>query len=239
MPALAFAVTRLADVVRSGIAERWAERATAQHARRAPGFGSRPAAGLVQDLRVGIRTMRRQPGFSLLVIATLALGIGANTAVFSVLDVVLLRPLPYANAHRLVRVETDNRPLTISGGPASYPDFVDWRAADLFEDIGIYLIGNSVIRIGDASERMRSAAASASLFSTLGVQPILGRLPSAAEDRPGKRSVVLLTEALWRRRFAGDPDISGRDRAAAAGGAGDAGQRASESDMRPARGDAR
>ena len=146
--------------------------------------------------------MHRQPGPSLVIVAMLAVVIGANTAVFSVLDVVLLQPLPYAAADRLVRVETENVPLKISGGPASYPDFVDWRAADLFEAIGIYQLGNSVIRIGNVTERVRSAAASASLFSTLGVQPIIGRLPSPAEDRPGKQPAQDWLLSLRRRRKA-------------------------------------
>jgi predicted permease len=210
MPTVAFIVTRLADVVSSGIAERWAERPTPQPAGHSRGFDTGTARGWLQDLRFATRAMRRQPATSLVIIATLAVGIGANTAVFSVLDVVLLRPLPYANAERLVRVETDNRRLRISGGPASYPDFVDWREADLFEDIGIYQLGNSVIRIGNISERVRSAAASASLFSTLGVQPVLGRLPSPAQDRPSKQPVLLLTEGLWRHRFGSDPGILDR-----------------------------
>jgi predicted permease len=204
-----FIATRFADVVISGFAERRAERRAGRSAVHSAGFDSGGRAWL-QDFRFAARAVYRQPGLSLVVIATLAVGIGASTTVFSVLDVVLLRPLPYANADWLVRVETDNRALKISGGPASYPDFADWRSADLFEDIGIYQLGNSVIRIGGVSERLQSAAASASLFATLGIQPILGRLPSAAEDRPGNQPVVLLTEALWRHRFASDPAILAR-----------------------------
>jgi putative ABC transport system permease protein len=210
IPTVAFIVTRLADVVSSGIAERRVERHAPQSPVHSPGFDSGVARGWLQDLRFATRAIRRQPVPSLVIIATLAVGIGANTTVFGVLDVVLLRPLPYGSADRLVRVHTDNEPLKISSGPASYPDFVDWRAADLFEDIGIYQLGNSVIRIGNVSERVQSAAASASLFSTLGVQPVIGRLPSAAEDRPGKQPVVLLTEALWRHRFGSDPAILAR-----------------------------
>jgi predicted permease len=205
-----FAVTRLADAVSSGFAERWAERSAARLRMRLAGFKAQSPGWCLQDVRFAVRAIRRQPGFSLVVISTLALGIGANTAVFSVLDVVLLQPLPYANADRLVQVESDNGPLGISGGPVSYPDFLDWHDADVFEDIGIYQPGNSVIRIGGASERVQSAAASASLFSTLGVQPLIGRLPSAEEDRPGGRRVALLTEALWRGRFASDPGILSR-----------------------------
>jgi len=210
IPAAAFVATRFADVIISGFAERWTERRALQPAEHPPGFDSWAGRGWLQDFRFAARAVHRQPGLSLVVIATLAVGIGASTTVFSVLDVVLLRPLPYEGAERLVRVQTDNRSLKIAGGPASYPDFVDWRAADLFEDIGIYQLGNSVIRIGDVSERVQSAAAAASLFSTLGVQPVVGRLPSTAEDRLSKQPVVLLTEALWRRRFASDPAILAR-----------------------------
>jgi putative ABC transport system permease protein len=210
IPTVAFIVTRLADVVGSGIAERRAERRAPPSPGHSAGFDSGVARAWLQDLRLATRAMHRQPGASLVIIATLAVGIGANTTVFSVLDVVLLRPLPYRDADRLVRVHTDNDPLKISGGPASHPDFIDWRAADVFEDVGIYQLGNSVIRTGHASDRVPSAAASASLFSTLGVQPVIGRLPSAAEDRPGKQPVVLLTEAIWRHRFGSDPGILAR-----------------------------
>ena len=214
LPVVTFAVTRLADAVTSGFAERWVQRRRARLDRYSGGPIYRGRWWWQdlwwQDLRFAFRAMRRRPSFSMLVVSTLALGIGGATAVFSVVDVVLLRSLPYPNADRLVHLETRNAALQVSGGPASYPDFVDWRAAELFEDVGIYQIGNAVIRPGDLAERLRSAAASASLFSTLGVQPIIGRLPSAEEDRPGTRPVVLLTEGLWRRRFGSDAGILSR-----------------------------
>ena len=125
-----FAVTRLADAVSSGLAERRAESSGGHLAMHPTGFETRSARWWLQDLGFAMRAMRREPGFSVVVVSTLALGIGANTAVFSVLDVVLLQPLPVRSADRLVHVQTDNSPLKISGGPASYPDFVDWRAAE-------------------------------------------------------------------------------------------------------------
>jgi putative ABC transport system permease protein len=143
-------------------------------------------------------------------IVVLGLGIGATTAVFSVIDVVLLRPLPYANAGRLVQVQTENAQLRVTGGPASYTDFLDWRAAGIFEDAGTYLPGNVVVRTGDGAERLPAASASASLFSTLGVEPLIGRLPTPDEDRPGPQPVVLLNESTWRRRFSSDPTILNR-----------------------------
>lgn len=208
LPAASFAATSLADAVTSGFAERWADRRA--RGRETYPIIARDRRSWMQDLRFAFRTMRRQPAFSAVVISTLALGIGANTAVFSVVDTVLLRPLPYPDADRLVHVQTRNDALNISGGPASYPDFADWRAAHVFEEVGIYFLGNSVVRFGDASERVRSAAASASLFSTLGVQPAIGRLPLPEEDRPGPRPVVLLSHTLWRGRLASDPGILAR-----------------------------
>jgi putative ABC transport system permease protein len=163
-----------------------------------------------QDLRYAGRMLRKNPVFMIAVILTLALGIGANTAIFSVVDLVLLRPLPYRDPARLVHIETKNSPLHISSGPASYPDFLDWRASGIFEDAGIYLIGNSILRVGDGSQRVQSGAASASFLSLLGVRPMIGRLPLPEEDRPSVNPVVLLSENLWRRQFGGDPSIVGR-----------------------------
>jgi putative ABC transport system permease protein len=165
---------------------------------------------LGQDLRYAGRMAHKNPLFTTLAILTLALGIGANTAIFSVVDTVLLRPLPYRDAARLVRIETRNEPLYVHNGPASYPDFLDWQASRAFEDVGIYSIGNSLVRIGDTSERLLSGAATASLFSTLGVRPLLGRLPLPEEDKSGASPVTLLTESLWRERFGRDPSIVGR-----------------------------
>ena len=165
---------------------------------------------LAQDLRYAGRMARKNPLFTTLAILPLALGIGANTAIFNVVDTVLLRPLPYRDAARLVRIETRNEPLYVHNGPASYPDFLDWKASGAFEDSGIYFISNSLVRIGDTSERLPSGAATASLFSTLGVRPMLGRLPLPEEDKSGASRVTLLTESLWRERFGADPSIVGR-----------------------------
>lgn len=163
-----------------------------------------------QDLRHAGRMARKSPLFTTLAILTLALGIGGNTAIFSVVDTVLLRPLPYQNASRLVRIETRNDALQVHAGPASYPDFLDWKASGAFEDGGIYFIGNSVVRVRDNSERLPSGAATASLFSTLGVRPLLGRLPFPEEDKPGANAVALLSESLWRSRFGADSSVVGR-----------------------------
>jgi putative ABC transport system permease protein len=163
-----------------------------------------------QDLRYAGRMAGKNPIFAGLAILTLALGIGANTAIFSVVDAVLLRALPYRDAGRLVRVETRNDPLQIHSGPTSFSDFLDWRTSGTFEDAGIYFIGNSLVRFGSNTERLSSSAATASLFSTLGVQPLLGRLPLPTEDQPGASPVTLLSENLWRGRFGADPSIVGR-----------------------------
>jgi putative ABC transport system permease protein len=165
---------------------------------------------LAQDLRYAGRMARKSPFFTTLAILTLALGIGANTAIFSVVDTVLLRPLPYRDAARLVRVETRNDPLQIHNGPASYSDFGDWKASGVFEDSGIYVIGNSLVRVGANTERLPSGTATASLLSTLGVRPLLGRLPLPEEDKPGANPVTLLAESLWRSRFGADRAVVGR-----------------------------
>ena len=165
---------------------------------------------LRQDLHYASRLARRSPFFTGLAILTLALGIAANTAIFSVVDTVLLRPLPYRDPSRLVRIWTRNDALGVHSGPASYSDFADWKASGAFADMGLYFLGNSVVRVGHDSERLPSGAATASLFSTLGVRPMLGRLPLPEEDKPGAAPVTLLTEGLWRRRFGADPSVIGR-----------------------------
>ncbi len=163
-----------------------------------------------RDLQHAVRMARKNPYFAALAVMTLAVGIGANTAIFSVVDRVLLRPLPYRDPARLVVIQTLNQPLQVHSGPASYPDFVDWRASGIFEDAGVYGIGNTILRAGDSSERVISGVATASLFSTLGVQLLIGRLPLPAEDKPSANPVTLLSESLWRRKFGSDPSIVGR-----------------------------
>jgi putative ABC transport system permease protein len=159
-----------------------------------------------QDLRYGLRMLRRNPGFTFVAVLTLALGIGANTAIFSVVNAVLLRPLPYDEADRLVFL-TERSPwsedLTLS-----YPDFADWRAQNhVFEYIGVYNYNGYNLTGSGEPERLRAGRASADLFSALRVRAALGRIFTNEEDKPGAPGVVVLSHGLWQRRFGGNPNI--------------------------------
>ena len=168
-------------------------------------------ADLLHDMRYAARLQRKNPGFTIVAVIALALGIGANTAIFSVVNTVLLRPLPYKDSERLVMVWED---ATRHGYPRDTPaaaNFVDWRDQNqVFEgmaaiaDMSFNLTGS-----GDP-ERLEGRRVSATLFPLLGVEPQLGRVFTAAEDQPGAQRVVLLSYALWQRRFGGDQGIVGK-----------------------------
>jgi len=166
---------------------------------------------LLKDLAYGARMLRKSPGFTAAAVATLALGIGANTAIFSVVNGVLLRPLQYADADRLVMIWENNHAKgwdTFSVAPAN---FVDWRQqAKSFA--GLIAAGGASFTLtgADEPELLEGARVSADLFSVLGMQPMLGRGFLPEEDVPGKNHVVVLGHGLWQRRFGGDPAVVGR-----------------------------
>ncbi|HEX5835119.1 MAG TPA: ABC transporter permease [Pyrinomonadaceae bacterium] len=164
---------------------------------------------LWQDARYAVRSLRKHPGFTTVAIFTLALGISANTTIFSVINAVLLRPLPYHDADRLVTlIETiAERPIGVS-----YPNVVDWRNQNtVFENVAAVRHRESFNLTGAGdSERLQGRLVSATFLSTLGVKPILGRDFAAEDDRQGAAPVVLLSHALWQRRFAGDEKIVGQ-----------------------------
>jgi len=168
-------------------------------------------ADLLHDLRYAARMQRKNPAFTIIAVIALALGIGANTAIFSVVNTVLLRPLPYKDPERLVMVWED---ATKHGYPRDTPaaaNFVDWRDQNqVFE--GMAAIADESFNLTGAGdpERLEGRRVSANLFPLLGVEPQLGRVFSDAEDQPGSQPVVLLSHALWQRRFGGDPVIVGK-----------------------------
>ena len=165
---------------------------------------------MFQDLRYGLRLMARRPGFAAVAVTTLALGIGTTTAIFAVTDRVLLRPVPYADPERLAVIwETPpNHPLPIMY--ASPPNLHEWQVRSLaFAAMGGFQ-WRDVTLGGSDPERIRGARLTAGLLPALGVQPQLGRLFLPEEDRAGARAVVLISDALWRRRFQHHPAILGR-----------------------------
>ncbi|HEX5706694.1 MAG TPA: ABC transporter permease [Pyrinomonadaceae bacterium] len=165
---------------------------------------------LWQDVRYGARVLWKSPGFTLMIVCALALGIGANTAIFSVVNAVLLRPLPYAGADRLVWVESRNPPKGIMSSNSSPPDFADWRArTQTFEGLAAFISGGVVLTGGDDPERVATGAVTANFFDVFAARPVHGRTFSADEDKPGAEPVAVLSHALWQRRFGGDPNIVG------------------------------
>ena len=166
---------------------------------------------LLRDIRYGVRSLLKRPGFTTIAVITLALGIGANTAIFSVVNAVLLRPLPYAEAERLF-VPWGRRGDTQHNAVVSYPDFVDWQSqTKTLEHVAAYNSSGTLLREGDAEpELILGAAASADLFPLLKVAPILGRPFTRADDQPTAPPVIVLGHGLWQRRFNADPSIVGK-----------------------------
>jgi putative ABC transport system permease protein len=168
---------------------------------------------LSQDLRYALRTLVRWPGFTAVVVLTLALGIGANAAIFSVVNAVLLRPLPYADPDRLVFVlgtPTDGDSAKV-GSSSSYPDFADLRERTRsFSQLAAFSVRQTTVT-GKAFEPaiVSGAPVTANLFPTLGVTPLLGRLFGADDDRPGAARVAVLSYEFWQQRFNGNPNAVG------------------------------
>ena len=168
-------------------------------------------ADFIQDLRYAARMQRKNPAFTIVAIIALALGIGANTAIFSVVNTVLLRPLPYKDPERLVMVWED---ASRHGYPRDTPaaaNFVDWRDQNtVFE--GMAAIADQSFNLTGAGdpERLKGRLVSANLIALLGVEPQIGRTFTSTEDQPGSNRVVLLSHLLWQRRFGGDSGIVGK-----------------------------
>ena len=163
---------------------------------------------LVQDVRYGARRLRRQPGFTLVAVLTLALGIGATTAIFSVASGLLLRPLPYPHPDRIVHVWMDNTRLGLKEDWHSYPDYLDYKTRNsTFEDIAIFNLTSRTIVGGGEPVRVQGAHGSPNLFSVMGVGAAHGRTFAEAENVPGANNVVVLSHGLWTRHFGARPDV--------------------------------
>ncbi|HKQ79008.1 MAG TPA: ABC transporter permease [Blastocatellia bacterium] len=166
---------------------------------------------LWQDLRYGLRILLGKTGFTLVAVITLALGIGANAAIFSVINSVLLRPLPYPQPERLLWIWGTNPSADIKQETASLPDFVDWKTQSRsFAAMGGFTSFSPILTGGGEPERLTGAVVTDGFFATLGVSPQLGRTFTPDEDRPGAQRVVVLSHSLWQRRFGGDPQIAGQ-----------------------------
>ena len=168
---------------------------------------------LWHDVRLGLRMLVRSPGFTAVAVLTLALGIGANTAIFSVVNAVLLRPLAYQDSSSLANVWTKFEKDGIPQNWISEPEYWDLNNHnEAFSQIAAYSLGNTanLARANAAPVRIKSASATAGVFPLLGVTPVLGRNFNEEEDQPGHSHFALLSYALWQSRFGADPGIVGK-----------------------------
>ena len=163
---------------------------------------------LVQDVRLGFRMLGKNPSFTLIALLALALGIGANTAIFSVVNAVLIRPLPYRDAGHLVMMGEKTPEMGLS---VAYLNFLDWEKQNrVFESMGARRFASFNLTEAGNPERIRGIMSSAGYLTTLGVQPLLGRLFTPEEDRTGAARVTVLGYGLWKQRFGADPSILGK-----------------------------
>ncbi len=167
---------------------------------------------LLQDLRYGFRMLLKHKGFTAVAIVALGLGIGANTAIFSLVNGVLLRPLPFPDAERIVYFEGQNQPQGITDSNISMPDYQDWaKQTDLFAQTALFATGNANLAADSAEpERVPRASVTSGFFSVLGVQPVVGRAFLPEEDRPNAEPVAILSHGVWKRRFGSDREIIGK-----------------------------
>jgi putative ABC transport system permease protein len=167
---------------------------------------------LLQDIRYGLRMLLKHKGFTAVAVIALGLGIGANTAIFSLVNGVLLRPLPFPDAERIIYFEGKNPQAGITDSNISFLDFTDWsQQTELFKSTAAYWTGNANLGADGAEpERVPRAGVTSGFFSVLGVQPVLGRTFVPDDDKPGTISVAIISHGLWKRRFGSDPAIVGK-----------------------------
>ena len=165
---------------------------------------------LLQDLRYAARSLRKTPAFTAIAVATLALGIGVNTAVLGVVNGVLLRPLPFPRPDRLVMIREDMPEKEMPGMTASPPNFLDWRSQNRsFSDLAAFARSSDALTGSGDPEQVDYASTTGTFFDVLGVRPGLGRTYTAAECTAGKDHVAVVSHALWLRRFGGRPEVVG------------------------------
>lgn len=161
-----------------------------------------------KDVKFGLRSMRKNISFTVVAVLTLAVAIGANSAIFTIIDAVLLRPLPYDHPERIVWVWESTDAFL---GSASWPNFTDWRQQNTsFESLSAWTRRNVTLQQDSTPERVVAGAVTADFFQSLGAQPILGRTFAKGEDTPGSQKTVMLSEGLWKSHFGSDRNIVGR-----------------------------
>src|ERR1043165_2739076 len=166
---------------------------------------------LFQDLRYGARILMKQPAVTLVAVVTLALGIGANTAIFSLVNGILLRPLPFREPDRVVRLIQASPNLGLATWGVSQADFAAYREQNRsFESLTLFTNGGANLTGEGEPERLTVTNVSADFFKVFGVNPVLGRTFREGEDSPGKNGVCVISYGLWQRRFGGDQHIIGK-----------------------------
>jgi putative ABC transport system permease protein len=164
---------------------------------------------ILKDVSYGVRSLLKHPGFTALVIVTLALGIGASTAIFSIVNTVLLRPLPYRNAERVVAIQEVNKEG--KRGQVTPANFLDWRAQNtVFEHLAAILTRPANLGFDDHAERVDLAMTSANFFAVFGTEAERGRLFIPTDEQAGHAPIVVVSHALWQRRFGSDPEVVGK-----------------------------
>jgi putative ABC transport system permease protein len=162
---------------------------------------------LFQDLRYGVRTLLNKPGFTLIAVITLALGIGGSTATFTIVDSALLRGLPYRSSDQLYHLWEQTPQKQYAKREFSYPDYQDYQKNNAFAGLAAYTGGGAVLSGHGEAEVLQAPRVNADFFSVLGVEPVIGRTFQAGEDQPNGPKFTVLTYGLWQRRFGGDPSI--------------------------------
>ena len=166
---------------------------------------------MIQDVRYASRTLRKNPGFTAVAVLTLALGIGANTAIFSVVNAVLLRPLPYRDAEQLVMVWEQLRNLGVNQFAAPFADYEDYKQQNrFFSEMAAFEYSSSDLSANGEADRVQVMRVTASLFPLLGARAALGRAFAAGENQPGRANVAVLSGAFWKRRFGADRGVIGK-----------------------------
>ena len=166
---------------------------------------------LLQDIRYGLRMLGKKWGFTVVAVVTLALGLGANTAIFSVVNAVVLRPPTLVQPEALVVFVSTNAKRNITRGTVAYPDYLDWKAEHgVFQSVALYTDPPFDLAGDGRPERVHAAAVSEDFFTVLSAPPLLGRGFLPEDHQPGSGKVVVLSQGLWQRRFGSDPEVVGK-----------------------------
>src|SRR5688572_17126910 len=167
---------------------------------------------MMQDIRYGLRSLMRQPAFALVAVCSLALGIGANTAIFTLVNAVLLKPLEFAEPDRLVMIWEAAPEIGFPIGDAAVANYIDWKSQNtVFDDMAAVSFRSFNITGDGEPEKVQAYGATANFFPLLGAAPALGRNFLPEEDKPGGAKVMIISHSLWQTRYGGDRNILGRD----------------------------